>query len=208
VLILCVKGVSLNKIFGIGLSRTGTASLTSALQSLGYLTAHFPCDRQTQTEIYDYRDSPNGLHLTILDAYGALTDTPVCCTYKALDRHYPNSKYILTVRSKDTWLRSCEVYWRTTLVRHIENSLDDIYPAFIDYVNLRLYGTSNFDANLFSKAYDEYVNGVLSHFEERPSNLLIMNICEGDGWFPLCDFLSDEIPSLPFPHDNRTNCSH
>jgi hypothetical protein len=39
------------KIFGIGLSRTGTLSLTSALQVLGIETEHYPNDLQTQEEL-------------------------------------------------------------------------------------------------------------------------------------------------------------
>ena len=35
--------------------------------------------------------------------------------YAQLDRAFPGSKFILTVREKEAWLRSAEVHWRVLL---------------------------------------------------------------------------------------------
>lgn len=40
------------------------------------------------------------------------------------------------------------------------------------------------------------------YFAGRPEDLLIMDICAGDGWEKLCPFLGFEIPETPFPHLN------
>src|SRR5205085_2716068 len=92
------------KIFGIGLSRTGTTSLTQALELLGYRTVHGPADHVTQLEFYEFfATGSQGVHLSVLKEHDALTDAPVCCLYRALDKAYPGSKFILTIREKQSW---------------------------------------------------------------------------------------------------------
>ena len=41
-----------------------------------------------------------------------------------------------------------------------------------------------------------------TYFKNRPNDLLVMNICEGDGWEMLCPFLGTDIPDVPFPKLN------
>jgi predicted SAM-dependent methyltransferase len=40
-------------------------------------------------------------------------------------------------------------------------------------------------------------------FEGRPDDLLIFNICGGEGYETLCPFLGLPILGEPFPHENR-----
>ncbi len=46
--------------------------------------------------------------------------------------------------------------------------------------------------------YDKIKN----YFKDRPDDLLVMNICDGDGWEVLCPFLDKPIPAVSFPHLN------
>ncbi len=72
----------MGKVFGIGLSRTGTTTLTTALQKLGYKALHFPSDGATQNELYGFFSSDSQfIRLSALEHYDAITDTPVCCTF-------------------------------------------------------------------------------------------------------------------------------
>jgi peroxiredoxin len=72
------------KIFGIGLSRTGTTSLTEALTLLGYRTLHFPWDEVTRAELYQFLAChPASAQLSVLQVADAITDTPACCLYQA-----------------------------------------------------------------------------------------------------------------------------
>ena len=190
------------KVFGIGLSRTGTTSLTAALEILGYHSAHFPCDPTTQREIYTYRENRKDLRLTILDTYEAITDTPVCCVYEALDRSYPSSKFILTVRNKSEWLHSCERYWNEGLPSDIQTVPDQSYVTFINFVNAWVYGAEEFDAARFSGAYDRYMDDAIKYFTHRNTALLVLDICAGETWDQLCPFLNVRIPDLPFPSEH------
>jgi hypothetical protein len=67
---------------------------------------------------------------------------------------------------------------------------------------LRTYGVLSYDRETYiiSKVYEEYYKGVIDYFRNRPSDLLTMNILEGDGWEKLCPFLGlDTMPDTPFP---------
>jgi hypothetical protein len=190
----------LAKVFGVGLSRTGTKSLAVALRRLGFTSVHFPCDPITQAEIAEYCGSgASGLRLSVLESFDAIIDTPVCCAYKALDVSYPGSKFILTVRKKESWLTSCERYWKYSLALAKESAPDASYNKFIDFVNLRMYGIHDYDIDHFSKAYDEYLQDISTHFEGRDKDLLVLDICGGEGWNELCSFLGRQVPDHPFP---------
>jgi hypothetical protein len=163
------------KIFGIGLSRTGTSSLSLALARLGLHCIHFPRTME------------------MIAAVPAAADTPVALAYKWLDALYPHSKFILTVREKESWLSSCEALWSGHLQRQ---------DRFTATVHRGLYGCERFDRELFAATYDRHIADVNSHFSQRAEDLLTMNICAGEGWEKLCPFLGFEMPPDPFPKSN------
>ena len=194
----------MSKVFGIGLSRTGTMSLTKALGLLGYKAVHFPADQITQAEFYPFFASKHeSVNLTVLKSCDAITDTPVCCLYKALDVSYPGSKFILTIRTKDSWLRSCERYWRYILGPALEGDPDVARRNYIDFINEKVYGSCLFDWKRFSEVYDTYHAEAFEHFKARRTELLRLDICGGEGWSQLAPFLGATIPEIPFPHENR-----
>ncbi|MEO0835531.1 MAG: sulfotransferase, partial [Cyanobacteria bacterium J06642_3] len=42
------------------------------------------------------------------------------------------------------------------------------------------------------------------HFRDRESDLLILNLCSGQGWSELCSFLNCAVPNLAFPKENSS----
>ncbi len=60
---------------------------------------------------------------------------------------------------------------------------------------------------MFIERYERHNERVLEHFRDRPSDLLV--VCwekEPDPWRRLCTFLGrTEMPSVPFPHENRAD---
>jgi len=171
----------MSKIFGIGLPRTGTASLSEALTILGYKTRHYPkyIDRARQ--------------------YDALVDSPVCNCYIELDQKYPNSKFILTTREINRWLSSC----KKASKRFKWHSLNpdgrcgpEVYQSHMD-----LFGSVEYDRDRFIDGYGSHLKKVLNYFEGR-DNLLIFEV--SDGWNRLCSFLDKEIPVQNFPHRNKS----
>ncbi len=178
------------KIFGIGLSKTGTSSLAHALEILGYRTKDYP-------GIQHY--SPGDLSSidpAVLENHDALTDTPIPSFYRELDQAFPGSKFILTVRDMDGWLLSCK---KQFTVNHA-NAMNEAHrQLFLD-----LYGTTVFDEDKFRAGYERFVQGVMAYFADRPQDLLVLNITAGEGWEKLCPFLGKPMPDMPFPKANVT----
>jgi hypothetical protein len=177
------------KIFGIGLSRTGTLSLTKALTMLGVNAKHYPNDKMTQDEL-----RRGSYRLSLLKEVQALTDIPVSPYYPQFDRLFPGSRFILTTRSTDSWLPSIENHFRL----YVEQRRDD----FDDFVFACVYGVLHFNADRFRYVKELHEANVRRYFADRPGALLILNIAEGDGWKAICDFLDCPVPSEPFPHEN------
>ena len=162
--------------FGIGLSRTGTTSLHLAFEILGFRSRHF---------LWDLKE---------IESLDAATDTPIARSYQSLDRDYPGSRFILTARDKQSWLASCAKKFART-----PREGGRVWQLRMD-----LYGCVRFDAEKFSAAYDRHVEGVKEYFSGRSDQLLIMDICKGDGWEKLCPFLGVPVPDGAFPHRNES----
>lgn len=176
------------KIFGIGLSRTGTASLSAACEILGLRSKHYPP--------IVYRFNRNwGLKHRDLQAYDAFSDISVIPIYKQLDRRFPGSKFILTVREKESWLTSCGKFGR----------FKGDFKASPKILAIRraVYGCEAFDRDLFSDAYDRHYRDVRAYFGDRCKDLLVLDICAEPSWDALCGFLGMTVPAVPFPHANR-----
>jgi hypothetical protein len=163
---------------------------------------HFPCDERSRDEITDFLvgRSPK-LRLTLLESVRALTDTPISLTYQELDRAYPGSRFILTIRSRGSWLASCQAYWHNVLQPNLERADPDM-AAYVRLVNRALYGTDVFDATRFAAVYDEHHRRAREYFASRTGDCLWFDICAGNGWECLCEFLDVPPPAEPFPRDN------
>ena len=185
------------KVFGIGLSKTGTTSLTQSLRLLDHKAVHFP--------FFHLKPQKDSLELNYqkLDRWDAMVDTPIPYFYKNLDRYYPGSKFILTIRDIDEWLDSCEKnhIWPGEYV-HDKAASNFLYMKQLLQLHHALYGSVWFDRKRFSHFYKKHVDGILSYFSSRSDDLLIYNISDGDGWEPLCEFLGKQVPEVEFPRKN------
>lgn len=178
------------KIFGIGLSKTGTTSLASALEILGFKTKDYP-----GLTTYTPGDLTS-IDPLVLEQNEALTDTPIPSFYRELDQRYPGAKFILTVRDMDGWLLSCKKQFTAKLA---EKQSDAHNRLFMD-----LYGTAVFDEELFRRGYQRFVEGAMAHFKGRQQDLLVLDVAAGQGWGELCVFLGKPVPEIPFPKANVT----
>jgi hypothetical protein len=166
------------KIFGLGLSKTGTTSLHHAFRQLGLQSIHFP----KMPEIFAGQ-------FGWMDKYDAASDTPIVPFYPQLDAAYPGAKFILTVRNVEDWLKSVENWWAGA-----ENPNE-----YALRVRILVFGVHTFHAGRMRYVYEKHLADVQEYFKDRPDDLLTMNICEGDGWEKLCPFLNKAVPDRPFP---------
>lgn len=180
----------MGKIFGIGLSRTGTSSLNEALTILGYNSLHFPSiERNIAKGIYT---------LTDLEPFDALTDTPIVPIFPQLDKAYPNGKFILTIRDKNDWLNSCESFFKHKDRKEKGTELE----RESNFHRLFTYGCLGFNRERFSYVFDRHKNYVLDYFKDRVDDLLVIDICSDPSWFELTRFLGKNVPHVNFPHKN------
>jgi hypothetical protein len=178
------------KVFVIGLSRTGTTSMMSALTTLGYRCLHYP-----DTDDVVAKTLAGRFDWDVLEQYDAFGDTPVAAYYDDLDEQCPNSKFILTVRDETEWLRSCS--------NKIKNKMAPYNPPnkkvlFSRIIRAQLYGRPYYRRFHFQKAYHRHTEDVVDYFSDRPDSLCVMNVTEG--WAPLCAFLGHPEPDMKFPH--------
>ncbi|MHA1408732.1 MAG: sulfotransferase family protein [Candidatus Odinarchaeia archaeon] len=175
------KRRKINKIFCIGLPRTGTVSITNALKILGYESIHF----------VQYSD----MFWRTLDIKDAFSDMTICCIFELLDCLYPNSKFIYTIRRMDEWLKSSK------------NKFSKPLGNWSIYGSLKLlFGKRYYDEELWKKGYIKYDKRVRDYFKDREQDLLIINICEGkdsEKWEKICTFLNKPIPDVEFPYLNK-----
>jgi Sulfotransferase domain len=173
-------GAGVPKVFGIGLSRTGTTSLTDALERLGFPAIHYPT------------------RFSQIEAHAAATDIPVSLSFRKLDRLFPGSRFILTLRPLEPWLESCERLWKKRGAAFARN------PNVME-IEKRFYGGSGYDRQLYTAARDRHLAEVGTYFRERPDDLLLLDLFDdADPWQSLCPFLRVPRPGHPFPHQNKS----
>lgn len=168
-----------SKIWGLGLSRTGTTTLTYLLNQIGYNHVHYPTDDEMMSFNND----------------GA-SDIPVIPKYKKLDAQFPNSKFILTTRDKEKWLKSMSTY--------LERKRN--WNQSTRQVNIRIdvYKEPFFVYEVYDRVFDEHERKVKEYFKNRPESLLILNIVDGvDKPQKLFDFLGVDAKMDEFPHRNE-----
>jgi|GEM_PF-1757120 len=185
------------RIFGIGLHKTATTSLHKALRILGYESAHWKSAHWAKRI---WREMNNeGRSATVEQSY-ALSDLPIPMLYQALDKAYPGSKFILTMRSEESWLKSVRNHFSE---RNPFRAQWDEDP-FTHRVHRMIYGRKDFDAEVFLERFQRHNLEVREYFKDRPGDLLVMNMETVSGWTELCGFFGHSIPSVPYPVAFRT----
>jgi hypothetical protein len=180
------------RIFGIGLHKTGTTSLHTALRRLGFESGHWTTAHWAKA-VWDEMQM-HGRSWTIEHGY-AFSDLPFALLYEQLDRAYPGSKFILTTRNEGEWLKSVENHWshKGNPFRHQWD-----HDPFSHRMHKIIYGQKGFDALVFLTRYRQHNLEVLRYFNGRP-DLLVMDMSDGSGWPDLCAFLDRPVPEEPYP---------
>lgn len=170
-------------IFGIGLSHTGTRTLSKCLEMLGYKSICDPDPALMSQRRFE----------EALAGCTAAMDISVAAYFDVLDRTYRGSKFILTTRELETWLKSVEDDYRCR--GHELANADCPKGAIYE----KVYGTRAFDRKAFTRAYDTHFARVRAYFSQRPGDILEINLCGQTDWQPLCTFLDVPVPLTPIP---------
>lgn len=203
-----------HKIFCIGRNKTGTTSLKKAFIQLG-----FPVGNQRDAERLHHTYYFDGKFDEIVDycQYGQVfQDVPFSCpeTYKVLDKAYPGSKFILTVRdSAEQWYSSITRFhgkkWgkggRVPTAEDLKNATYIFKGA--PYNVVRLHGTTDddpYNREILIAHYNRYNAEVIEYFKDRPNDLLVINIADKGAYQKFIDFLGVNSPYSDFPWKNKT----
>lgn len=211
-----LHAIGKTKVFCVGQNKTGTTSLANALNSLDIPVAptihdHDPFMSQ-MIDDWSQRDFSRIIrHCHFAQAF---QDYPYSLpdTFKAMDSAFPRSKFILTVRnSAEQWYESFRGYYLGKYWGglHPHSSEIAISNPYADYALERMraiYGQwqDPFDRDKLIQAYESHNNAVLDYFEERPKDLLVVNISDDQDYLRLCRFLGKEPRANSFPWLNRT----
>ncbi len=179
------------KVFGVGLSKTGTSSLAIALRQLGYRHKSFDA-----LLLADYRKGDLSRLFRITDKYESFEDWPFPLAFREImDRYGANARYVLTVRSSaDAWLRS--------YVAHADRKgagSAELRKLAYGYEHPRGF------ENEHIRYYEQHNEAVRAAIQTRELFDRFAELCweRGDGWGQLARLIGREAPMRPFPHANR-----
>jgi hypothetical protein len=190
----------INKVFEIGVMKTGTTSLGQAFGILGYK----PRGWDSETAI-KYKESGGDCEILyeVINRYDAFHDGPWHdYDFTKLDENFPNSKFILLDRGDASWIRSLELHTNKQY-----QTAKDIYQrtdtpvSALDFWDRGWANPEKFKLERIAWKRQKY-NNIKSYFKHRPSDLLTFDI--SNGWEELCSFLKKEVPNQKFPFANVT----
>jgi hypothetical protein len=197
----------LNKIFGVGLNKTGTYSLYKALETLGYSCYHFSVGTHHPKPVSG-KGSPieewrtklvrGVFNFEFLKHYDAIVDTPIPAIYKQLDLEYPDSKFILTTRDYDSWITSEERHLKK--LQRLENSYLGTSKGVFEH--FLMYNDWGFNEAKMKFAWNYHHNEVKDYFSSRLESLLILDLNDPNKWELLSGFLNKKVPDVNYPHLN------
>jgi len=200
----------------LGLPRTGTKSLTSALQilypNLKILHGITLTENLTKNDIKcftSFLKNDFSSFNKYMNQYQIYSDLPFILFSEKI-KISSNTIVIYTTRNPDDFAKSWSEYMMLSLnvINKHKSLLSTQCPLFSDAMILfdkcRKYPiTQNynlhdaiFNQDIGKKIYLEYDKQIKTKF----SNFLKFNV--SDGWGPLCSFLQEKQPNCDFPHVN------
>ncbi|MCJ1385417.1 hypothetical protein MMC17_008540 [Xylographa soralifera] len=204
----------------IGMMRTGTKSMKTALEQVGYNNVYHmttamknPKDCEMWTEAFNAKFHGKGQMLgrkewdQLLGDCDACIDVPTAAFMPELIAAYPDAKVIVSMRDPDKWYTSM-----MATVGQRSANLKILFLGFCDHFFLRrfnpmayammtgMYGTDLKDAESVKTRYLEFHEEVRRLVPEHRR----LEYHLGDGWEPLCKFLGKDVPKNEFPFINES----
>jgi hypothetical protein len=183
------------KVFGIGLPKTGTKTLAQCFEALHF--KHRSFDMELAAEV---KRGPLEGVLAEAEKFETFEDWPWFLIYQELDRTFPGSKFILTLRKNAaTYVESLRKHHERQGIRNEGFAKppwwDDVFG----------FPPNRWDYDRSAANYERHRLEVLEYFESRPDDLLVVCWENGDAWESICRFLDRPRPSRSFPHENSAS---
>ena len=196
------------KVVGAGFGRTGTLSLKTALEKIGFGPCYHMAEvfgRPEHIAMWHRLAFENQMDWDqLFSGFQATVDWPSARWWREIAAHYSDAKVLLSVRDPQAWYKSMS----DTIYQPLKDPAPDGAPEIVrlqsEMVRKAILAET-FDNRFEDKAH------VIEVFKRHnqdvrdsvdPARLLEFDVREG--WAPLCRFLEVPIPDEPFPRLNDT----
>jgi len=204
------------KVIGAGFGRTGTLSVCTALNQLG-----FPCYHMF--EVIGNKDNKSHLDFwhkvansepgmqhdwdQVFSNYSATVDNPACCVWRELLAKYPDAKVVLTLhpRGAEAWYESTmdTIYFTESMWQFKVLKLFTPFGRKFGDMSRRLIWDRSHKGTM--KNRESAIAHYQQHIEDVKATvpadqLLVFSVDQG--WEPLCKFLGVPVPDSEFPNVN------
>jgi hypothetical protein len=192
-------------IIGAGFGRTGTLSLKTALEQLGFGPCYhmIECFPRGDTHFPLWEAARRGEPVwdELFDGFRSTVDFPAATSWRELAEYYPQAKVILSVRDPERWFESTQdTIFGPEWMEWLKGSAGAgfIKATINDYFDGRMHDKDHLVAR-----FNEHVAAVKAALS--PERLLVFEA--KDGWQPLCEFLGVPVPEGDYPHVNDTEAT-
>ncbi|KAL9125084.1 MAG: hypothetical protein Q9217_005656 [Psora testacea] len=208
------------RVLCLGMPRTGTASMRTALKQLGYTDCYHmlnvienPPDADMWLEAINVKYHGEGKKLEkedwdkLLGDCQAVCDLPAIAFSEELIKAYPEAKVVLNLRNVDSWYESMIKSIVPLSRSPIMNILEPFDPVLLKRWNPMRRGLwTGFWQNQESEDMRKKV--FVEHYD-RVRRLVprerLLEYKVGEGWGKLCEFLEVPVPCYDFPVTNDSS---
>lgn len=190
------------EIIGAGFGRTGTYSLKTALEQLGFGPCHHMSeviDNPDQIKLWSDVAAGRTDFESIFAGFRSAVDFPLSAYWQDVLAATPGAKVILSDRDPEDWYAS---FSQTILPLILDKSAwPDNRRAWFEMIDDVIVGKAlggRTDRDGVLAAYRANAESARALMAE--GRALVFR--SGDGWEPLCDFLGVEVPDEPYPKTN------
>lgn len=202
------------KFFCIGANKTGTTSLQKAFKELGFIIGNQRkaellannCFTKNYLPLFKYCETAE-VFQDVPFSFGEI--------YKKLDETFPNSKFILSIRdSSEQWYNSLTKFHAKLfgngeiLTWEVIKNIDYVYKGWSYQNRINEFGlTENedpYDKTKLITHYESRNHEIINYFENRPNDLLIINLSDPNAYQKFCDFIGVKAEKSTFPWENKT----
>ena len=196
------------KVIGAGYGRNGTLSLKMALEKVGFDKCYHMLELdQDKDEDLAWSALARGEAVDfdkLFEGYQASVDWPSCNFWREQLAWYPEAKVILSERDPERWYESImnTIYPSSVAASKMTEPLMQRRSKMV----FEVIWDGLFDGRMDDK--DHVIGVYLAHNQqvkdEVPADRLLV-FQSSQGWEPLCDFLSVDVPDEPYPRVNSTD---
>lgn len=176
----------MNKIFIIGLPRTGTTSISVALLNYGFKVAHTAYTKRA----FELAD--------------VISDAPCFADYRELDKIFPGSTFIYLDRALERWVPSMQMLLNKMLPELAPKTgyLHPVLKRCITQTFAPFTTDDPLDSEYLANCYRKHQQAVFDYFQHR-DNFLAIDISQRESLGTLLAFLGLNVTDEgEFPHLN------